>query len=167
MLVIEDGGGVVGANSYVSVQEASDYIEAFIPEQFTSWDSKSELQQEAILINAAKYLDSMLRWQSTLIVGNQGLEWPRLPFIDLGGRTVEGVPSLIKESQMRLAAESITKALYSPEAKLVIDTYGNSSQTYTKDGVIDGTGVIQDVKRILTNYGYGRSGTSIVEFHRV
>lgn len=166
MLVVEDGTGLDNANSYATVAEATAYITTFIPTSLASWNDANTAQREAILITGAKYHDSMLRWQSTLLVPTQALEFPRVPFTDLTGRTITGVPDITKDAQIRLAVESMIRPLYEPEAKLVIDMYGKSSQTYTKDGKLEGSGVIQDVRRILVNRGFGRSSTTIIEFER-
>lgn len=166
MLIVQTDESLVDANSYVSVLDASAYIEAFLPTKFSQWDALTEPQQEASLISAAKYLDSMLRWQSALLNPDQLLEWPRVTFVDASGRTVEGVPQMMKDSQIRLTVESLDRPLYQPQSVLKIDTYGKASQTY-ENGKLEGSGVTQDVRRMLLTRGYGRSSTSIVEFSRV
>lgn len=166
MLIVQTDESLVDANSYVSVLDASAYIEAFLPAKFSQWTAVTAPQKEALLIAAAKYLDSMLRWQSALLNPDQLLEWPRVSFVDASGRTVEGVPQMMKDSQIRLTIESLDHPLYQPQGVLKIDAYGKSSQTY-ESGKLEGSGVTQDVRRVLLTRGYGRSSTSIVEFSRV
>lgn len=165
MLIVQTDESLVDANSYVSVLDAATYIAAFLPDKLTAWSALSETQQENALIGSTSYLDSLLRWQSTLLNIDQLLEWPRVSFTDATGRLVSGVPALLKDSQVRLTVESLDAPLYTPEVVLQTDAYGDSSQTFMK-GKVEGTGVISDIRRLLVVRGYGRSGTSIVTFER-
>lgn len=164
-LVVEDGTGLPNANSYVSVVFADDYVERFYPDEFSQWDDLTGPRKEALLIQAAKFLDNILRWNSQLLDEEQSLNFPRIPFRDINGRLVTGVPSIIQESQVRLTIESLNAPLYTPQSLIRIDTYGNSSQTYFQPKV-DGNGVLIDVKQTLLNLAYGVSQTSIVELER-
>lgn len=75
MIITEDGTGVTGANSYVSVAQADAYFEA---RGVAGWLGTDETKQAA-LIRASDYID--IRWSGVApgarLSETQGLAWPR------------------------------------------------------------------------------------------
>ncbi len=75
-LVVETGGGVTGANSYVSLDYATDYFEthAFHAD---AWDELEPSVRQRLLIAASRQLDVLFDWAGLPATTWQGLQWPR------------------------------------------------------------------------------------------
>lgn len=89
-IVIEDGTGVVGANSYASENDADTYFE---DRDNTDWNNYSGTgDKEAALIRATTALDNMYRYQYTgyrTFGRDQMLEWPRTAAYDYEGILID------------------------------------------------------------------------------
>lgn len=111
MLIVEDGTGVIGAESYVSVAEADLYMVAF---GYDEWPQPPDLtppepdpnlaKKEAMLRRGALYIDGVYGIRS---VGyrknsNQGLLFPQLGAFYWNGTPVDSdsVPDVYKKAQM-------------------------------------------------------------------
>lgn len=62
--IVEDGTIVPDANSYVSVEEATAYIDANI-HAGPSWDALDLISQQRLLIWSTRYLDDRADWEGT------------------------------------------------------------------------------------------------------
>lgn len=102
-LTVEDGTGVIGANSYIELVDARDYFTArklTIPNE--------DDQVEALLIQAVDYLESMpmTRFKGTWIYGPGYLQWPREGvWIENFQIPNDEIPQLLKDVQCQLAHE--------------------------------------------------------------
>jgi len=74
--VIEDGSGVAGANGYVTLAAASDYIEANA-NAFLVWDALSDDQKERVLVWATRYIEYRMAFEGTKLNETYILAWPR------------------------------------------------------------------------------------------
>lgn len=103
--VPEDGAGIAGANSFVSVAGADAF---FADRADTAWSALSSGAKQAALIEASSYLDSYYAadWPGTILSSDQGLSWPRTGAFDANGRALEGVPSKVVEAVCLLAKEA-------------------------------------------------------------
>lgn len=127
-LLVEDGSGIAGAESYASVATASAYW-AKRPQDPNAalWAAAADLvgKQDGALREAAAYLDatygaSYLGSRQTL---EQGLLWPRVdratgddqPLIDGDGLPIAGLPAVIVTATIELAARAATSPL-APDA---------------------------------------------------
>lgn len=98
VLIVEDGSGVPGANSYVSIEYARSY---FIGRRLYSsaWTVASRETQEIALRMASVVLDAEFSWSGTLPVNSaQGLAWPFQDAVDRYGNAVVGVPKALKDA---------------------------------------------------------------------
>jgi len=84
-IVVEDGTGVANANSYVSVANATAYLNSFyfstdIATQI--WGNALEADQEVALMRASRDIDAIYgpNYLSTVLTTTQGLLFPRQPF---------------------------------------------------------------------------------------
>lgn len=73
-IIVEDGTGVSGAESYLSVATVSAYHAAMLN---TAWAAATTAQQEAALRKATQYVDHRYRFRGEKLRIEQGLEWPR------------------------------------------------------------------------------------------
>lgn len=167
LLVVEDGTGVAGANSYTNVLAADNYITIFLPELAEAWLLETETQKEVRLIRAAKFIDTMAVWASELLSLSQGLAWPRKSFTDRSGRLVEGVPSDIVLCQITLAASSVTTHLTTEYTLLTSEKYGDSSETYAKGAEVKsgGNAYAREWVNYFVKTSYAKT-TSLIEFER-
>lgn len=103
---VETGAVVPGANSYVTVQEADDYIVANI-HAFTPWSALDDTQKEHLLAWASRYLDQRARWDGQPVSRESGraLRWPRIGVTDRDGTCVadDEIPVQLKEAVIEMA----------------------------------------------------------------
>jgi hypothetical protein len=76
VMIVEDGTGVTGANSYITVADADAYIEAN-SFAFADWDALSTAQKEALLVWGTRYIDIRVKWEGTKVYSDLWLSWPR------------------------------------------------------------------------------------------
>ena len=120
-LVVEDGSGVTGANSYNTLVEADAY---FANRNNTVWAALDPTTQKTpYLIQAVDFMQQMYRtrWRGWRHVGSQALDWPRLwvkqddsangygPFPNYYSPTV--IPAEIKQAQLELALRASSAQL--------------------------------------------------------
>ncbi len=108
--VPEDGTGVAGANSYVTVEDADDIAEMLGVDAFTSLPSLDAKQKA--LIRATRYLDMNFTMPGMITLATQALGWPRLNAYDGENRLYDGVPQAIKEATVVLAGKATTAKLF-------------------------------------------------------
>lgn len=102
-LVVESGQGTRGANSYVTVNYASNY---FIGRRLYSsaWTIATNDVRLVALKQASALLDTEFEWSGTgPLQTYQGLAWPRVDAVDRDRNVVTGVPKQIKDAVCELA----------------------------------------------------------------
>ncbi|MDB5995259.1 MAG: hypothetical protein JWP42_2395 [Pseudomonas sp.] len=103
MLIIEDGTGVAGADSYATVADLVSYATRYgvtIPDDVVA--------QEALLRRSALTMDGM-KWKGCRAGGEQALAWPRREVVIDGEiKPSNYIPARIQYGQMALAAEIYT-----------------------------------------------------------
>jgi hypothetical protein len=108
-IVVEDGTIVSGANSYISVANASTYLGTWYPG--SAWDAAvaaNDGTAEAALYAAAFAMDRVYgrRYLSTLPpASKQTMLWPRYTFMDNTYRLLSNgaIPQCVKDAQCELA----------------------------------------------------------------
>nr|DAF75541.1 MAG TPA: Putative Head Tail Connector Protein [Caudoviricetes sp.] len=94
-LIVEDGNLVEGANSYVSLEEATAYQRRFNRQD---WLGLSEDEKKASLIKATQYVDNQFTWKGRRKYQTQELGFPRVMLLDLDGFEVTGIPARLKQA---------------------------------------------------------------------
>lgn len=94
-LIVEDGNLVEGANSYVSMKEATAYQRRFNRQD---WLGLSEDEKKASLIKATQYVDNQFTWKGRRKYQTQELGFPRVMLLDLDGFEVTGIPARLKQA---------------------------------------------------------------------
>lgn len=103
-LVVEDGTGLVNANSYIDVAYADSY---FTNKGDLVWDTYTLADKETYVFNAATAVDA--KWGSayrgTMWTSDQAMLFPRTTFIDGNGRKVaaQTIPKELKDTQCEMA----------------------------------------------------------------
>lgn len=101
--IVEDGTGVTGANSYVTLQYLYDYLTSRgLPGYDPSGEDpggQTEIEQGKIVI-ATTYVDSKYNWPGTRKSRTQGLQWPRENATDRDGLDIsdDSVPIEVKNA---------------------------------------------------------------------
>lgn len=103
VLVVENGSGVTGANSYVTVDQARKY---FVGRRLFSsaWTTATRETQTIALKQASALLDYEFTWTgSEKVSATQGLSWPFTDAVDRYNAAVTGVPQAVRDATCELA----------------------------------------------------------------
>lgn len=148
-MVVEDGTGLVDANSYISVEEADAYHLSY---GNTGWDGVED--KELLLRLASRDLDIIYgaRFASTPLTGTQGLYWPRKSFTAGNGFSISGSPAQLRAATAELALIEKGGSVLAPD-----DFAGNISKSTKKVG---------DLEKSIEYFGPNPSATSN-RLHRV
>lgn len=99
-LVVEDGTGVEGANSYLTVAE----LRAFAGDRGLTLPTDSEV--EKLLVKATDYLE-LKSYIGDRASDNQGLSWPRTQTANPYWQYTNLIPTKLKTAQSLLAVEAM------------------------------------------------------------
>ena len=136
-LVVEDGTGIPGADSYIS--EADGIARA----QALGFNFPTDTADaEPILRAAAQYLETYRNsYQGTKLTTDQGLQWPRQPvYIDGVLQDPNTIPQMLIDAQVYLASfqydggnyfSGSTGTITSKSVGDVSVSYGSGSQLYS------------------------------------
>lgn len=134
-LVLEDGSGLAGAESYASVNEATAYYAA--RNKGDDWDAVED--KEAALRNATDYLTAAYngKWAGTRVNSVQALDWPRIdvpwPDSPLGYYPSNSLPQALKRACIELALRAEAAPLLADEGReTVSETVDVVSVTYAE-----------------------------------
>jgi len=134
-LVVEDGSSKSDSNTYISLEDANAYMEGRIGT--STWDSASQSDQEAALVQSARILDRYVEWVGVVTDETQAMEWPRQYVPDPRYKTVnalnfyvtagdyflpkDAIPQQVKDAQCELAL-----VLLSQDTQAIADMAGYS-----------------------------------------
>ena len=145
-LTVEDGTGVVGANSYFESTYADTYA---LAHGYTSWASLAADAKAVAIIQGTAFIDATFPWFGRKLSQGQGLAWPRdsgrfrpgfttcYPLHDADGYEITGIPEALKKACVEaayLASQGVT--LYQdrdPNGKLVHKAVGSIVKTYQEE----------------------------------
>jgi hypothetical protein len=107
-LVVEDGTGLPGANSYLDVTDADDLLS--INPHLTDWTAATYDAKAGVLIWATRYLDQKVRWNGKKTVPTSALRWPRTDVKDRDGVEIgeNTVPEQVKHATAEMARFLLT-----------------------------------------------------------
>lgn len=123
-LIVEDGTGVAGAESYASAAETDAYWAAHPQDPLAAaWAAADAAAKEGALRAASAYLDATYgqAYRGIRASWDQGLDWPRtggldgdgepLPVLGPGGLALPALPPPIKRAASDLAARAVSGPL--------------------------------------------------------
>lgn len=119
-LIVEDGTGVYGAESYGSVADADIYWGNRTHTGFyTTWNAAAVAAKEGAAREASDYLDAEYgRFYLGIRAGDaQGRDWPRTGAVDAQGRPVPNLPPEIIKATFELSARAIVARLDKDKAR--------------------------------------------------
>lgn len=116
VLVVENGSGLAHATSYLSVADATSYIELYASAaNQTAWSEASTSQRELALRQATQYLDAVYgpRWKGRRAHEPQALHWPRWDVFDDDGWLVgaDVLPRQLLDACAEVALRALTEEL--------------------------------------------------------
>jgi hypothetical protein len=102
-VVVEDGSGVSGANSYVTIAEITEWV--LTNPHDSTWASLTDAQKNGYCVMACRVMQEQMNWDGWQTSATQALDLPRSGMIDKNGNTVENneIPTEIKNAQCELA----------------------------------------------------------------
>jgi hypothetical protein len=114
-LTTEDGTGLAGAESYLSVADADTY---WSNRGDATWAAATTAGKEESLRRATQYLDATFNWMGSILQTTQALGWPRAGAWDREERDLsDQVPTLVEQATAELAKEALSGALVSTIAR--------------------------------------------------
>lgn len=154
-LVVEDGTGIAGAESYASVADTDAYWQNRSHSSYSSaWAAATTEEKEGALREASAYLDAVygLKFRGYAASSDQGRAWPRVEALDNKGFAIEGLPAVVKVACMELAGRAVSAPLvpdyeYTGAVKSVMNRvgpisesieYANAARLSPKYGVVEG-----------------------------
>lgn len=133
-MIVENGNGLVGADSYVSVEFADDYFSA---RGISGWTDLETAKKEQSLIRATDYIDNIFQWYGKKLVPEQSLRFPRENLRDYEGNEIIGVPACLKQAVCDAAIILSNGAelfqTQNENGSVVSETITTLSFTYSKD----------------------------------
>lgn len=169
-LTVEDGSGMAGAESYVTVAEVTTYWGNRTQDAISAlWTAATTAVKEGACREAASYLDAVYgpfyKGQRQGYV--QGLLWPRSNAKDDAGYALPAIPDELKKAMAELAGRAVTDRLAPDVAHgdavkrvkkkvgpLETETeYVDGASTRTRYSVVDGL-----IASLLNSSPSGQSG---------
>lgn len=154
-LVVENGNGLSGANSYATAAEADSYA---ADRGLAAWTGDTA-SKEAALIRATDYLEATYRgaWLGYRSTPTQALSWPRTNVeVDLYPVPANIVPTPVKNATIEMAIRALTEDLLADQGQRVKREKVDVLEVEYADGS-DATQRYPLVGRMLTPYIYGGS----------
>lgn len=102
-IIVEDGTGVDGANSYTTVSGIGVYAEDYGLDAWTAADITDTVREQAVF-KSMRYLEA-LAWKGIKYSSTQNLEWPRSYVYDKNSYLVDEdvVPQAVINAQCEIA----------------------------------------------------------------
>jgi len=164
-LIVEDGSGVSGAESYLSVADADTY---WSNRNDTQWSGADTADKEAALRTATQYIDATYNFLSQIERSDQALKWPRVNFYDRNDFFIDSIPNALKDATAELARDYIVNGDLLPsqsrggdirkvKAGSVEVEYGEAAPTQR---------TFNFVNRLLAAFTDGRQGSANMRLSR-
>lgn len=97
---VQTDAGLSGATAYCDVAFIDDHLG--LSGATDDWDAKSVDEKKALAEFSSRYLDNSFTWNGTPILDYPDLMFPQTCSRDRAGRTIVGVPQVLKEAVAEL-----------------------------------------------------------------
>jgi hypothetical protein len=156
-LIVENGTGVAGANTYINAADAVARAAVL------GFNFPNESDAETPLIRAAIYLEGKrLEYQGTKYISGQPLQWPRDPvYIDNEYNDPNTIPQLLIDAQVYIASVDYAggNLFATSSGSATTKSVGDVSVTKTNAGELDNTAVMgfanEMLKPLMKSANYG------------
>jgi len=107
VMVVEDGTNVAGANSYVDLTFANNYLQYNI-HTASVWSALTDDVKKACLIRGTQVVDNYFNYEGLKTYDDSALRWPRYGADDLDGIVIPDnvIPIQLKQAVCELAMET-------------------------------------------------------------
>ena len=160
-IIVENGSGVSGANSYITVSGVGVYASKY---GYTTWDTdgdgvaRTSTAKEQALMRAMRYIEG-LNWKGTTYSQSQALQFPRSGMLDRDGREIleNVVPQVVVDALCEACMICLPESEIDLQPNINRDNYVNYEQvtgavtvSYTMKGpIIPRSSIIEDKLRGL------------------
>ena len=102
-VIVEDGSGVTGANSYASILTIDAYV--LTNPHDSTWTALTEAQKNGYAVWSCRVLNEQMNWDGWQVSDTQALDLPRSGMIDKNGNAIDDdeIPSEVVNAQCELA----------------------------------------------------------------
>jgi hypothetical protein len=156
-LIVEDGTLVANANTYISLEEATAYLE-IDPRLGPIWAAMvDDEKRNQMLVFATRWLDENYQWFGAQVTKTQALRWPRCGMND--GEFC--VPSTIIPPALKHAVAQTAVWLFVTDPDEAADSVGikrfrnDTIEIEWQDNFSGQTGVPKWMSRLLRVFGIG------------
>lgn len=152
MLIVEDNTGLENADSYVSVEECSEYFDKYGGGD-AFYQAEDKVKERA-LRSATRFVDSLIRWVGQKFNPDQALQFPRENDEDF-----IPVPKEVIEATCEITEMVLNDELGA--SPIISERYGDTSVTYAQPHLET---KLQIIKANLS--GFGSSRATVVQTFR-
>jgi len=102
-VIVEDGSQVVGANSYCSIANITEWV--LTNPHDSTWTTLTETQQKGYAIMSCRILNEQMDWDGWVIDADQALDLPRSGLVDKNGNYIDNdeIPTGVQNGQSELS----------------------------------------------------------------
>lgn len=179
VFTVDDGTGLTGSNSYVSVSDTDDYHTG---RGNTSWTdgSVTDASKQHALVRATDYVDKRFsrRYRGWKSGTAQALQWPRTDAEDDAGYLWSGIPTKLKHAVAEYALRALNLHELSPDplspvpaqSHLVgttrdLSASGEVSSKTEKIGPIEETTEYRDLSTSITAAGLNTKSSLVSDYN--
>ena len=103
VVIVEDGSGVSGANSYRSIADITAWV--LTNPHDSTWITLTDPQKNGYAVMSCRVLNEQMTWSGWIIDVDQALDLPRSGMVDRKGRSIDNdeIPSEVQDAQSELA----------------------------------------------------------------
>ena len=168
--VVELGQGDPLATSYVSTQEADDYMDRVLDSYKTVWIESDEYKKQQMLIWGTQLFDEYVYFPSGYSIRTymrQALQFPRAGLVDYDGYTIDhrSIPTFVKQATIQMGFE-LGKVDRTSEATrgIVQATVGPLSVTFDQNYSHSVRAIPRGVRSIVARFGGAIRGDAGLKF---
>jgi len=102
-VIVEDGSGIAGANSYVATATIDAWV--LTNPHDTTWTALTDAAKNGYCVMACRVLNEQMDWDGWQIDADQALDLPRSGMIDKNGNFISNdeIPTEVQNAQCELA----------------------------------------------------------------
>jgi len=102
-VVVEDGSGVAGANSYRTTAQIDAWV--LTNPHDTTWAALAQAAKDGYAVMACRVMNEHMDWDGWVVDADQALDLPRSGMVDKNGNAVEKdeIPEAVQNAQCELA----------------------------------------------------------------
>jgi len=102
-VVVEDGTGVTGANSYVTIAEITEWV--LSNPHDSTWAALEDAAKNGYAVMSCRVMEEQMDWDGWQTDSDQARDLPRFGMIDKNGNFIDSdeIPTSVKNAQSELA----------------------------------------------------------------